>query len=511
MKAFPVLEMSDVTMRFGGVAALQEVSLQLTEGTVMGLLGQNGAGKSTLMKILGGQYPTGSYQGSVVLRGQRVDVRSPQDAARLGIGLVPQETSVVPTLTVAENILLGQYGMTFITQNRMVRTAQAFLDSVGIDLDASRLVATVSPSERQLVMIAHTLYAKPSLLVLDEPTTALTENEVQRLHSIIRDLTSTGVSTILITHRLDEVFDLADSIVVFRDGRHVYSTNRSEFDRATIVRQIAGRDIEEVFPHKSDDPPTDRVILDVQELTVPDPRNKKRPVVDGISFHVRQGEVLGLGGALGSGRTEVLESIYGLRSATAQSLTLDGVPLEGSPGQRVSAGVGFVPEERKADGLFFNGTVSDNLSLASLPWLQRFSLIRRKATRQLVADQVDKFSIKTRAFTSPMGTLSGGNQQKVLIARALARSPRLILLDEPTKGVDVGSKMDIYQLVRRAADDGAAVVVVSSEATELIGMCDRVLVLYKGKISHETLTRDVSEEDLLAVSMSGRVAEANTP
>jgi len=507
----PVLEAHDVTMRFGGVAALREVSLALQPASVMGLLGQNGAGKSTLMKILSGQQPAGTFEGTLSVGGAQVRLRSPQEATRLGIGLVPQETSIVPSLTVAENILLGQYGMRFITQRRMFRAAQQFLSDMQISLDADRLVATISSSERQLVMIARTLYAKPSILILDEPTTALTDSEVERLHGIVRDLRGRGVSTVLISHRLDEVFSLADHITVFRDGRNVFETTRDHFDRSEVVRQIAGRDIVEVFPKRREGSHVQRdVVLAVQGLTVPDARARHRPVVDAVDLTVRAGEIVGLGGALGAGRTEILEALFGVRPTSKGSVLLNQRPLAGGPGRRIAAGVGFVPEDRKAEGLFFNGSVSDNLALPSLPYLQRLRFVRRGARRRLVQDQIAKHTIRTSSASASIGTLSGGNQQKVLIARALARKPGLILLDEPTKGVDVGAKFDIYMLIRQAADEGAAVLIVSSEATELIGLCDRVLVLYRGKITHETIAQDVSEEDLLAASMSGRLTELDS-
>ncbi|MEU7838852.1 MULTISPECIES: sugar ABC transporter ATP-binding protein [unclassified Nonomuraea] len=491
---------------------LHDVSLSLDSGRVLGLVGQNGAGKSTLMKILNGQYPYGSYQGSVVIAGQEVRLRSPRDATQAGIGIVPQETSVIDTLSVGENIHLGQYGARrLLTVAQLQRRAQVFLDGIQLPLDARLPVASLTTSEKQLVMIARTVYARPRVLILDEPTTALTDTEAGRLFDVVRSLSGQGVSSILISHRLNEVFDLADDIAVLRDGRLVDELPRSSFDRGRIVTAIAGRRLDEPFPSRPTHVPT-AAGLAVRDLTVPDPRRPDRLAVNSVSFSAAAGEIIGIGGPLGSGRSELLEAIYGLLPARSGHIDVHGRAFTPqNPKASISHGIAFVPEDRKSDGLFLNGSVEDNLTLAILRTLSSRLLLRPAARHDTAARLIDQFTVKTDQGTAPITSLSGGNQQKVLIARALAARPSVLLLDEPSKGVDVGARAEIYRLIRQAASDGVAIVVVSSEVPELLGLCDRVIVLSKGSVVSELDARTTTPEDLTLAAMSGTLNARTTP
>ncbi|MFG1967499.1 sugar ABC transporter ATP-binding protein [Nonomuraea sp. NPDC049028] len=508
----PVLEARHVSKSFGEIVVLHDVSLSLDSGRVLGLVGQNGAGKSTLMKILNGQYPYGSYQGSVVIAGQEVRLRSPRDATRAGIGIVPQETSVIDTLSVGENIHLGQYGARrLLTVAQLQRRAQVFLDGIQLPLDARLPVASLTTSEKQLVMIARTVYARPRVLILDEPTTALTDTEAGRLFDVVRSLSGQGVSSILISHRLNEVFDLADDIAVLRDGRLVDELPRSSFDRGRIVTAIAGRRLDEPFPSRPTHVPT-AAGLAVRDLTVPDPRRPDRLAVNSVSFSAAAGEIIGIGGPMGSGRSELLEAIYGLLPARSGHIDVHGRAFTPqNPKASISHGIAFVPEDRKSDGLFLNGSVEDNLTLAILRTLSSRLLLRPAARHDTAARLIDQFKVKTDQGTAPITSLSGGNQQKVLIARALAARPSVLLLDEPSKGVDVGARAEIYRLIRQAASDGVAIVVVSSEVPELLGLCDRVIVLSKGSVVSELDARTTTPEDLTLAAMSGTLNARTTP
>lgn len=496
-------EMEAISKTFGGVKALRDVSIRVAQGHVLGLVGQNGAGKSTLMKILDGAHPHGSYEGTIRIDGEPVELRSPGDAIQFGIGIVPQETSVIDTLSVAENILLGRQGSGLVNPARVRRIARQFLEERAISLDVQRNAGELNASQKQLVMIARTLYSRPRILILDEPTTALTSSEVKRLFEIVRNLRAAGVTSILISHKLDEIFDVCDEVVVLRDGQTVDALVRAEFDENRVVRAMIGRQIADMYPDRDAVPEDAREILRVEGLTVHDPAVPSRRLVDNVTLSVRAGEIVGLGGALGSGRTELLSAIFGLLPRTGRVL-LDGREVHfGGPDAAIAAGVGLVPEDRKRDGLFFNMTILDNLTASVLQRLSRGPFLAARAQRAIAVSAAERFGVRGGSLDSGVGRLSGGNQQKVLIARTLTARPRLLLLDEPTKGVDVGAKSEIYRIVNQMARDGVAVLAVFSDTSELVGLCDRVIILSRGRVEREFHTDHATEEDLMLAALSG--------
>jgi ABC-type sugar transport system ATPase subunit len=457
------------------------------------------------MKVMNGQYPHGTYSGDILVAGNVVRMRSPREAAVYGIGIVPQEVSVIDTLSVGENVHLGRYGRGLTSVRSMNRSAQEFLDTAEMPLNATRGVGTLSVSDKQLVMIARTLYAQPQILILDEPTTALTDSEVNRLFTVVRTLTAQGVSTVLISHRLGEIFDLADEVAVLRDGRLVDHLTRPDFARDRIVNAIAGRELGELFPPRPE-PSDRREVLRLTSVDIPDPRRGSRHVLTDVTLALHSGEVLGIGGALGSGRTELLEAIFGLVPTSSGTMSLNSAPfVPANPHDSIGAGIALVPEDRKLDGLYFNGSVEDNLTLSMLPRLSTRSLIRFDDRRKVAELEMRRFGITAAGRSAPIGSLSGGNQQKVLLARAIATAPSVLLLDEPTKGVDVGAKAEIYRLIRDAAAGGTAVIVVSSEVPELLGLCDRILVLGDGRIVSEVDAATATLQDLLAAAMSAQL------
>jgi ribose transport system ATP-binding protein len=500
------LEMEGISKSFGGVQALRDVTIRVAHGRVLGLVGQNGAGKSTLMKILDGAHPVGTFSGGLRLDGVPVALHSPGEAIGRGIGIVPQETSVVDTLTVAENVTLGRPGGPLHNPQGSRNRCALFLAERGIDLDVDRLGGELNTSQKQLVMIARTLYMGPRILILDEPTTALTPPEVARLFNIVRALRDSGVACILISHKLDEVFDICDDIVVLRDGAVADVMTRSEFDEGRVVRAMIGRQISGLYPPRGPRATPGEPVLAVEHLVVPDPAKPDRRLVDDLSFEVRAGEIVGLGGALGSGRTETLSAIYGLLPYQGRIVVRGTAVQFAGPEQAISTGVLLVPEDRKRDGLFLNMSLLDNLTASILRRLSRGPFIDGAARRASAADAVQRFAIRGGALGDGVAKLSGGNQQKVLIARTVAGRPSVLLLDEPTKGVDVGAKEEIYRFIRGMAADGVAVLAVFSDTSELVGVCDRVIVLSRGRIEREVRATESSEEDLMLAALSGSAA-----
>ncbi len=497
----PCLDIRDLGMSFPGVRALDSVSLRIPAGRVHGLLGANGAGKSTLVKILNGIYPHGSYQGEVLLYGQPARFGAPHAALEAGIGYVPQELNVVEQLTVGENIFVGRlparHGLVHLSG--VLRDAQALLDEHAIPLRAKDPIAHLRASERQLVMLARALAVQPKVLILDEPTSSLTAAEAGRLFRVVRRLRDKGVTTILITHRLPEVFDNCDSVSVLRDGRYVAGYQRADFAEDQLVQDMVGRRLDALFPERGTRRPGTEA-LRVQGLSVAHPHIAHRDVVHDVSFQVAHGEILGIAGLMGAGRTELLSAIYG-RTRYRGQLYRDGVPVKlGSPKAAKRAGIALLTEDRAGEGMLFNLDVAANVTLGSLRRLSPAGLLRPGREAATVNDYIGRLSIKTPSRKTLVGKLSGGNQQKVILARVLLADPGVVLLDEPTKGVDIATKQQIYRLIHDLAARGVAVVLVSSELPELIGVCDRFLVLADGRIVDEFGPDEASEERVVTVA-----------
>lgn len=500
-----VLELVHVTKTFGHFSALSDVNLSVASGTVHGLCGENGAGKSTLIKILDGQYPTSTISGELKVDGVTVELTSPDDARRSGIAVVPQETSVIDTMTVAENIVLGRWpGGRVIRQGRVITEVSAFLGEVGIRLDARQLAGELSASRKQLLMIARALYARPRVLLLDEPTTALTHEEVENLYRIVTDLRTHGVTVLLISHKLEEITHLCDTVSVLRDSELVDTIPRSELTRDRLVRSMTGKDLTFLYPEHRRSP--GEPLLTVTGVTVPDPRVHGRHAVVDVSITVRAGEVVGIGGPLGAGRSELLLSLVGAlpRSGT---VTVGGkvVPPH-KPGHAGRLGLAFVPEERKTEGLLFNLDIAANTTVSALGRILRLGFLSRAKERSAAEAAIDRFHIVGATVKGALSTLSGGNQQKVLLSRALFTHPKVVLLDEPTKGVDIAAKAEIYRLIDSLASEGLSVLMVSSELPELLGNCDRIYMMNGGRMVREFDSRQTTREQLLEAAMSGSVS-----
>ena len=480
--ATPILEMRGITKTFPGVKALSDVSLQIFPGEVHALMGENGAGKSTLMKILSGAYQA-DPGGEIRLDGQPVVIDGPLAAKRLGIAIIYQELSLAPNLTVAENMLLGREhgGGGLVDRGSMGTTCRPVLERLGVGFGPSTLVSTLSMAERQLVEIARALVAQSRILVMDEPTTSLSSRETERLFALVRQFRAEGLAVIYISHRMAEVYELSDRCTVLRDGTYAGTLMREELSAERLVRMMGGRD-RSSFSKKDHDAAGSRgkVILSVRDMA--DGRR-----VRGCSFDLHEGEVLGIAGLVGAGRTELARLIFGADPKTSGSVSLDGKPLVAeTPQDAIDAGLVYLTEDRKGLGLFLDMSVRENVNLGVIgrdAYAGKVLNLARAKERAVAA--IRALGIRVGADTTNVGSLSGGNQQKVLLSRLLETKPRVIILDEPTRGVDIGAKSEIYRLIDELARLGVGVVVISSELPEIVGTCDRVLVMREGLIAGE--------------------------
>jgi ribose transport system ATP-binding protein len=499
--ASALLGMADIVKRFPGVVALGGVDLDVRPGEVHCLLGQNGAGKSTLIKVLAGVHQPD--EGSITWQGEEVTFAHPQAAMDVGIATIYQELDLVEGLTVAENIFLGHEKSRFgFSQRRAAaKEAAALLKRLGHpEISPSREVGTLSAAGQQIVSMARALSHDVRLIVMDEPSAVLDAGEVQRLFHVIRDLTTEGVAVVYISHRLEEIRTVGDRVTVLKDGRTVATgLSAKETPTSEVIRLMTGRSIEYVFPPRRK-PPEGEPLLRVEQLT-------RQGEFTDVSFTVRPGEVVGLAGLVGAGRSEILETVFGARRSDSGTVEVAGRRLRaGSVQAAVAAGVGLAPEERKSQALLLGDSVATNISMASLTRFSRGGLLDRDGERRAAKEQVESLDVRPAGVDREMRTLSGGNQQKVVLARWLLHGCRVLLLDEPTRGVDVGARSEIYALVRRLADDGVAVVVVSSEIEEVLGLSDRILVIGEGLVLHEAPADQLDEHQVLDIIMRGDAA-----
>jgi len=503
--ATPFLAAIGVTKSYGGVQALKGVSLSLEAGRVHGLVGANGAGKSTLIRVLAGL--TRPDAGEVRIDGAPVAIASPQDATALGLGFIHQELAFVPGMTVLENIMLGvpkkrRLGM--VDWAAIERDVAPIAKRVGITAPLRAGTKGLSTAENWLISICRALVRKARLIVMDEPTASLSASEAERLFAIIADLTASGVAILYVSHRLDEILRLCHRVTVFRDGRSVAEIGQDALSRAVLVEAIVGGETRPAETARGRTVGRDAV-LRVSGLA-------RHPKVQGVSFDLHRGEVLGIGGLVGAGRTELARLIYGADRPEAGAMVLDGMPFAPrSPGQAVAAGLGLVPEERRAEGLVLTKSVAFNLQIANLsriiraPALPLISHRRREASSQQI---VRDLAVKTRSIDTPVGRLSGGNQQKVVIGRWLLRGPKVLILDEPTRGVDIGSRGEIHRLLRDLAAGGMSILVISSEPDELPDLCDRVLVMAEGRIVRELAGPSITRNSIIEASYAAGDAAA---
>jgi ribose transport system ATP-binding protein len=489
----PLLEARNVRKSFGGVHALKGVSLSVNPGEVLAVIGENGAGKSTLMKILAGVQAPSS--GELIVDGDARRIGSVQEALSLGIALIHQELNLAETLDVGANIFLGREPRRFglIDSAQITREAARVLQQVGLAVSPDTPVSSLTIGQQQLVEIAKALSINARVLIMDEPTSSLSGHEAQNLLKLIRELRGRGVGIVYISHRLGEVHGLADRVEVLRDGENAGHLSRTEISHGAMVKLMVGRELSQFYPHQAH--PVAEVALEVRGL-----RTQAHPQQT-VSFSIRAGEVVGMAGLVGAGRTEVLESLFGITPPLAGEVLVAGEAVQSdSPRSAMQAGLALVPEDRKHDGLVLEMGVRENLSLATLHRDQQSGFLNRTKERALCEEMIPAMRIKTPNTEQPVQFLSGGNQQKVVIGKWLATRPKVLLLDEPTRGVDIGAKQEIYRLMEELASRGVAVLFVSSDLEEILGMSDRTLVLHEGRLSGQLSRAELSEEAVMQLA-----------
>ena len=490
-----LLRMTDITKTFPGVKALDGVSFELKKGTVHALMGENGAGKSTLMKCLFGIYTKDS--GQIFLEGKEVNFKNSKEALNNGVAMVHQELNQALKRSVMDNLWLGRYPMiggVMVNERKMLQDTKAIFEELEIDVDPHRIMSTMPVSQRQMVEIAKAVSYNSKVIVFDEPTSSLTEEEVEHLFKIINMLRDRGMGIIYISHKMAEIKRISDYITVMRDGTHVATKPAAELEMNDIIRLMVGRELNNQFPPKTNKPGD--IYLKVENLSA------QYSLLKDVSFEARRGEVLGLAGLDGSGRTETLENIFGEATRKSGTITLDGKPcLNRNPGESIKNGFALLTEERRATGIFSILDIRENTVISSLKKHLRFGLwLSSKSMKKDTQWSIDSMHTKTPSQSTKIRSLSGGNQQKVIIGRWLLTEPDVLLLDEPTRGIDVGAKYEIYQLILDLACKGKTVLVVSSEMPELLGICDRILVMSGGRLAGEVDARTTTQEEIMTLA-----------
>ncbi|NPV53149.1 MAG: sugar ABC transporter ATP-binding protein [Firmicutes bacterium] len=493
-----LLDMRGISKRFQGIVALDNVDFKVRPGEIHALVGENGAGKSTLIKILSGIHRKDS--GSITFRDTEVDIQGPRHAQQLGIATVHQELNLIPALSVRENVFLGRLphhgSLGVVDWDELERNTEKLLGQLGVELDPKIPVRELGVAERQLVEIVKALSCGARLVIMDEPTSALSQGEVRQLFDIVKGLKAKGVTFIFVSHRLEELFQIADSITVLRDGRVIGTKKLDEVTYNQIVGMMVGRELTDLFP---------KVEVEIGEPVLRVEGLSRVGEFENISFEVRSGEILGIAGLMGAGRTELARSIYGIKPPTSGSIYMDGRRLKISrPTDAIKHGIYLLPEDRKNQGLVRKMTVRENTSLSVLSSLSMHGFfINRNKERANVEDAVDRLNVKTPSIEQLVENLSGGNQQKVVFAKGMLTRPRVLILDEPTRGIDVGAKREIHRLMGEFAQAGGAVIMISSELPEVLGMSDRIIVMARGRITGEFLRHEATQEGILRCALGG--------
>ncbi len=496
-----LLQMTGISKQFPGVQALQHVDLHVRAGECLALVGENGAGKSTLMKILSGVYAPD--EGTIAIDGQVVTPSNPHHAQQLGVSIIYQEFNLFPNMSVEDNIFIGREPNRgrMVDRGRMRALAQDYLRQVGVDLDPRIEVRNLSVAQQQMVEIAKALSYNARIVIMDEPTSALTDNEVRALFEIIKSLKERGLAVVFVSHRLEEIFEICDRITVLRDGR-----NAGELDTATsspeeVVRMMVGREIGDLY-QKEASTARDAVVLDVRGLSRQGTQqDDARVVLDGIDLQVRAGEIVGLAGLVGSGRTEVARAIFGADPFDRGEILLEGQPVTiHSPADAIKRGIALAPEDRKLQALVLALAIRENISLPNLGRLTSFGFVRRREERALAGRYIEALSVRTPSMEQKVVNLSGGNQQKVVLAKWLALNPKVLIVDEPTRGIDIGAKAEVHSLLSKLAESGVAVLMISSELPEVLHMSDRIYVMREGKVAGAVDRSEATEERVMELA-----------
>jgi len=488
-----LLEMVGISKSFPGVRALDDVCLRVRAGSVHALIGENGAGKSTLMKVLNGMYRPDV--GEIRLRGEPVQINGLKGALDLGISMIYQELNPIPAMTVAENIFIGRepvYGRSGVVNRRKMNAdARQLFETLGLAMNPSARLSSLSVAEMQMVEIAKAISFDSEIIVMDEPTSAITDREVEKLFEIIRTLKAANKAVIYISHKMNELFQIADEMTVMRDGRYIDTQLTDKLTTQSLISMMVGRRIDEMFP--KEDVPLGEVVLSVDGLTQGDR-------VRNVSFELRRGEILGIAGLMGAGRTELVETIFGIRKSSAGRIQIGGQPVSiATPRDAIRNRIALVSEDRKLMGLNLRASVKDNISLINLArYCNLGGVIRARQEVEVARRQIDRFKIKVSSYRQIVDTLSGGNQQKVVIAKWILTNPDIIILDEPTRGIDVGAKSEIHKIMVALAREGKAIIMISSELPEVLGMSDRILVMHAGEVTGEYARADFSQEAVMA-------------
>lgn len=491
-----MIEMTGISKAFNGNAVLKNVQFNLKDGEIHALMGENGAGKSTLMKILGGIHSNDA--GEIKVDGQPVHFKSPKDAEKHGIVIIHQELNILPDLTVAENLFLGKektFGFGILKNKEMDQEAQELLAKLGLDIHPKTRAGDLSVGKQQIIEIAKAIASNAKYIIMDEPTAALTDREIRTLFETIRELKAKGISFVYISHRMEEIFSICDRITILRDGQYVGERNIPETNFDEIVAMMVGRELGERFPERKAE--IGDVKLEVQNLTV-------KGLFENVSFNVRKGEVVGMAGLMGAGRTEVAETIFGYRRAHGGDILIDGKKVSiKTPIDAMKHKIGYVTEDRKTKGLVLDFSIQENVSLANLKKVSSSGVVNKEKETSLVNQYIQQLKIRTSSPKQSAKSLSGGNQQKVVLAKWLGTEPEVLILDEPTRGVDIGAKKEIYQIINDLAQAGVAILMISSELPEIIGMADCVLVMHEGKITGQVSKEEMTQERIMHFATGG--------
>ena len=490
----PFLEMKGITKQFPGVLALNKVDLAIYPGRVLALVGENGAGKSTLMKVLSGVHKRDA--GEILLEGKSVEIANPLASRQMGISIIFQELSVLNNMNIAENIFVGREKKKngFVDKKLQHEQARQLLSRVGLSIDTHTKTGLLSTAQKQMVEVAKALSFNSKLIIMDEPTSSLTDKETAMLMDIIRKLRDDGVAIVFISHRMNEIFEISDEIAVMRDGEMVQHMITSEVDEAQVIAAMVGRSVDDIF-YKEEAPIGD-IALEVKNLST-------KNFLKDISFNVRSGEIVGFAGLVGAGRSEVMRAVFGIDPRESGEISIHGQKVEiKSTMDALKAGMGFVPEDRKEQGLILKQTIRVNTSLAALQSVAKGWFISKKLEKGLTDEYVAKLRVKTPSNEQKIMNLSGGNQQKVVIAKWMATHPKVLILDEPTRGIDVGAKKEIHMLMSELAKQGVAIIMISSELPEVLGMADRIYVMHDGRIKGEINRADASQEAIMKLAIS---------